>query len=157
MYNVWKRAGPFGWVVIPTNVGYTKQGVAILGRGIAKEASQRFPDLAIEYGAFCLKHKERTPVAVTRVRSWHGGANVLTFPVQEYRGDAPHLSWRQPATTEKVEQSCQQLKAMLNDKQLKVYIGDVGCAQGLRVGDVRPLITKYFGDDSRVEHIKGMR
>jgi hypothetical protein len=159
MHEVWRRAGPLGWVVIPTNIGYTKQGVAVMGRGIAKEASLRFVNLAVEYGDFCLKYKERTPVAVTRVIGHHGGANILTFPVQPYYSQAPHLSWRQPADIKLVERSCQQLAAMLPEykESLRIYIGDVGTANGLTVGPVRELIQRFFGEDERVTHIKGLR
>jgi len=159
MHSVWRRAGTFGWVVIPTSVGYTKKGLAIFGRGIAKEANQRFPDLAVDYGEVCCKYRELTPVTVMRLRAHGGATNVVLLPVQSYNERAPHLSWREPATVKRVSRSLQELKALLPAAQDRpmVYIGDVGCSNGLRVGDVREMISATFDGDARIVHIKGLR
>ena len=156
--DIWKAAGLLDYVVVPTAICVTKQGIAVLGRGIAKAAAGRHPDLAVEYGSVCAAYGTETPVTTMRLSGRYGSRNLVLFPVQPLNLDAPHLSWRQPADIALVRRSLGELRELLptlKPDMALVFIPDVGCANGLTVGPVRELIEEFFGQEERVVHVKG--
>ena len=40
-------------IVIPTNAGWKSDGNNVMGRGLAKQASEKFKDLSLMYGQYC--------------------------------------------------------------------------------------------------------
>jgi len=62
--NIWdyyySKLNPNNWLVITTNTQIKNGGNAVLGRGIALEANDRFPGLAADYGYFLQKHQENS-------------------------------------------------------------------------------------------------
>lgn len=46
-------AGPTTtWRVVPTNLDVRRDGTAVMGAGVARQAAERFPGLSARYGAF---------------------------------------------------------------------------------------------------------
>lgn len=54
--NIWDLAPEYDTVVITTNGYVKKNGEAVLGRGIAKEAKEIFPDLPLKLGKRITEH-----------------------------------------------------------------------------------------------------
>ncbi len=93
------------WVIIPTNMGWTQQGVNVMGRGLAKDAAQRFPLLPNIYGDFLRtgwRSGALTPRNGVAGLYAHVPARILCFPSKPLDENAPHLSWRGVADPEMI-------------------------------------------------------
>lgn len=122
------------WIVIPTNVGWKKDGANVMGRGIAQQAARYFPSLPNIYGEHCRIHGEKLYYISSM------GAQLICFPTKPL-ADIPWLSWRGPATLEQIEISLKQLA----EETEPVAIPLVGCGNGgLDPSKVVPLIEKYL-------------
>lgn len=107
--DLWECDG-FGWIVIPTNVGWKKDGSNPMGQGLAKEAAERYPWLPELYGEFCrLKHDKGEVVPTT----YDLRSRIVLFPTKPLFPERPHMSWRGRATLDRIRLSAQQLNAML--------------------------------------------
>lgn len=153
--NIWKLSGAFDWVVIPTSIGWRRDGTAVLGRGLAKQAADRWPDLPIDYGEQCMLRGAATPVLAHRPRGLNP-RNLLLFPVKPLNAAAPQLSWQAPVSLELIQRSLKQLRAMIFELSGgNIYLPDVGCGNGqLPTAVVRPYIEEAFKDIERVVHVK---
>jgi hypothetical protein len=152
--DIWVLANDMDYVVIPTNIGYTKHGYNVMGRGLARQAALRFPSLTLDYGDICMKHQDQTPCVTMRARGRHGSRNIILFPVKPFNSQRPYLSWRQPASIELIRRSLFQLATLADCAPRRVFIPDVGCGNGqLKVGEVRPLIEEYLGTFANVVHV----
>lgn len=158
--NIWHLVQThWDHVVIPTNIGYSKQGTAVMSKGLAGQAAKRYPTLIVEYGDFCRKHKVDTPVTVMRPKpklSLLPMPHLILFPTHPLNENFPYLSWRNPAEFALVDRSLQQLAELMKtiDSRGRVYIPDVGCGFGrLKVSDVRPLIEKHLGAFNNITHV----
>ena len=153
--DIWECDG-FGWIVIPTNVGWKKNGSNPMGQGLAEEAAERFPWLPEIYGVYCkLRHDKGEPARTTfDLRS-----RIVLFPTKPLNEETPHVSWRGRATLDRVRLSAQQLNAMLlphkddswpNAKTLHtnhIILPAVGCGMGrLDEDDVLPVLHKELDD-----------
>ena len=155
--NIWKLAKALDWVVVPTSISWRRDGTAVMGRGVAKQAADRWPGLTVDYGEQCMLRGASTPVLAHRPRGLNP-KNLLLFPVKPLDSSAPHLSWKQPASLELIQRSLRQLYAMLPELHGgSIYIPDVGCGNGLLpVVVVRPYIEHTFKDVERVIHVRSM-
>ena len=147
-------------VVVPVNIGWTQVGENPMGRGVAKQAADRFPDLPAKYGNVCEHYRAVTPVVEfgviagrLEVRSTLTEPDPITrrgvilFPTKPLNVDAPHLSWRGPASLELIERGARQLAAGWS--QVPVALPLVGCANGrLRDVDVIPILERYLTGDN---------
>ena len=57
--DMWSIAGVTDWFLITTNPVINKQGLAVMGRGIAKEAAGRFPTLRRDFADKIASRKVR--------------------------------------------------------------------------------------------------
>jgi hypothetical protein len=131
-----------------------------MGRGLAKQAAKRFPELPAIYGKICRDTAySKTPdgsfapmpfVAWSRGSSLFGGdqPGLILFVVKPLNKDAPHLSWARPADLGAIEASCQCLVDwMVTMHKPLVAIPLVGCgAGGLDSSTVMPVLERHFGD-----------
>jgi hypothetical protein len=135
--DIWMY-GHTHFITVPTNIGWTKGGLNVMGRGVAKQASQRCPDLTLWYGAECQKYREHTPILQ------YPGRRLLLFPVKPLDVKAPWLSWHQQASLRLIEIGLPQLKGIPGDIALPL----LGCGNGkLDPADVMPLLEKYLDED----------
>jgi hypothetical protein len=153
--NIWKLSRALDWVVIPTSISWRRDGTAVLGRGLAKQAAERWPNLPIDYGEQCMRHGAATPVLAHRPRGLNP-RNLILFPVKPLNAAQPQLSWQQPADLELIQRSLKQLQAMIPELSGGcIYISDVGCGNGqLPLAVVRPHIEQAFKDIERVIHVR---
>lgn len=134
-------------IAVPTNIGWTKDGRNVMGRGVAKQAAERYPGLASWYGAYC---RERSVEA--GVVSWSpvsDVAEIVLFPTKPLAAD-PALSWRGSASLWLVEHSAWQLYRLCASGGIhrSVALPLVGCGNGnLAEEDVLPLLRKILDDD----------
>ncbi len=60
--DLWAWQAERRWIVIPTNIGWKKDGANPMGAGVALQASEMYPELANWYGARCKKFGENAAV-----------------------------------------------------------------------------------------------
>ncbi len=131
--DIWERHEKGQWVVITTNGSVRHDGAAVMGRGVAREAAIKFPDLPITLGD-CIQTRGNRVHAFSTFR-------LFAFPVKE--------EWPQRASMRLIEQSAYQLVALVNALKLsQVYMVRPGCGNGgLSWSSVKPLLDLIL--DSR--------
>lgn len=128
------------YLVIPTNIGWTKDGKNVMGRGLALQAAKRYPYLAKWYGLWCQERKERTPVLVYRE------GPLILFPVKPLDQAHPSFSWKKKADLGLIERSAKELAAVKVDRPVAVSM--VGCGNGgLEMSLVRPILDRHLSDE----------
>ena len=140
--NIWDYYGKEGYAIgITTNGTIKKDGTAVMGAGVAKEASLKNPDLPERLGTclslggnnFCYLDKD-----------------IFAFPVKH--------NWWEKADIKLIEKSCKQLMHFLNNPDIefqhikKFILVRPGCGNGkLKWEDVKAVIEPIL--DDRVEVI----
>lgn len=145
--DLWQLYADGATVVIPTNSGWTKMGMNVMGRGLACQAAtiieERFAGLSLPalYGGLC-----RTGQPRVYLRS----LDLILVPTKPRVGP-PHLAWRGKAVWTTVEQSLEWLKthAAVFDKPVAVPLLGAGNG-GLDPEVVRVLIEDWLGKQSDV-------
>ena len=139
-------AVPGNAIVIPGNIGWTRQGKNVMGAGVARQAAQRWPDLPYGFGTLCRRWREKTGVFS---HSFSSGECFLFFPVKPLSVDAPWLSWRGPASLTLVEKSTRELAAWPKpESDSLIYLPLVGCGNGgLERAVVLPILDRYLAND----------
>ena len=126
----------FHIIVIPVNIGWTKTGYNVMGRGVAKQASELYPGLAKWYGSKCRSFMIHTPCLRYD--------RLILFPVKPLNVLAPYLSWQGKANLSLIEKSTKDL-AEFPDKEIALPL--VGCGNGrLSESDVLPILNMYLDD-----------
>ena len=118
-----------------------RNGDAVMGAGVAKQAAERWPWLPASLGNFIIRGD---------------GPAVLTF--QAHKDDVPGLfhvvcvptkhDWRQPSTLGLVELGVRTLIPQVNRSRWQtVALPRLGCGLGgLRWEDVEPVLARYMDD-----------
>ena len=134
------------WIVIPTNAGWRRDGENVMGRGLARDAALRWPELPAWYGQVLQEDPDRAGVAR------YAPGHLLTFPTKP-RQVLPWTSWRYPATIEQITMSCDELGRSLDSEWPDIdaiALPLVGCGNGgLEPAVVRPVLEEFFGRDPR--------
>lgn len=135
-----------GYIVIPTNIGWKADGTNVMGRGLARLVASRYPKLPADYGAACKLQGEKAKCVV-----WAGpDVNLILFPVKPLNKEAPHMSWKSPASLEIIERSAKNLAGLgeVLPGDLPIAVPAVGCGNGgLDWSDVKPILEKYLVSD----------
>lgn len=127
-------------IVVPTNIGWTRRGLNVMGRGVALQASMKFPYLSDWYGKACMAHREGTPVV------YHPAYRLLLFPVKPLDCARPWESWAADADHRLIERSAEQL-SRFSDQLGTIALPLVGCGNGgLLREDVVPILEEYLHD-----------
>jgi len=133
--NIWDQYTLGRWVVITTNGEVRKDGACVMGRGVAKQAADKLPDLPYKLG--------------NAIKA--GGNNVHVFDDLKMIALPVKHNWRDQADLELIAKSLQQLVAWADippRKHGKFYIVRAGTGNGrLRwVEQVKPLFERYLDD-----------
>ena len=126
--------------VITTNGFVKKNGEAVMGRGCAKEASRKWPELPDKLGWF-IKQRGNHVHSLGEFDTMTERMRLVSFPVKHH--------WYQDADPVLIEQSCQELVALagLYSHTTVFVIPRPGCGNGkLRWDDVKPILEKYFDE-----------
>jgi len=127
--DIWEHADRGAIIVITTNGSLTRDGRAIFGRGVARQAALRFPGIAEKLGR---------ALAEQGCHVYDLGSGVVSFPVEE-------TAWSQP-DLRIIARSAQELR-LLADRSgwQRVLVPRPGCGGGgLAWKDVGPLLAPWF-------------
>lgn len=127
--NIWDFHDKGNWIVITTNGTVKANGEAVMGRGVALQAKQRFPKLP-QYLGMCLSTYGNN---VTHLDDPY---HMISFPVKH--------NWWEKADLALIEESAKIL-AKVTREDGKVYMVRPGCGNGgLNWKDVKPILEKYL-------------
>lgn len=129
--DIWEHAARGGIVVITTNGSLTPDGRGVFGRGVAKQASLRFPGLAVKLGRLLAEHGNHVFAL---------GDGIVTFPVEETPWSLPDLRI--------IARSAEELRLLADSSGWeRVVVPRPGCGGGgLAWKDVKPLLLPWFDD-----------
>lgn len=130
--NMWDYHAQGHPVVITTNTVVKKNGLAVMGAGVALQAAKRFPNLPLEQARVIKEHGARV--------AWYPNYNIYTFPTK--------YDWRNPSDLTLIQLSAISLReAVKNHGHMRVYMPPPGCGHGGLTWDVvQPILEKMFGD-----------
>jgi len=125
--DIWEHADRGEIIVITTNGSLTRDGRAIFGRGVARQAALRFPELADELGKL---------LAVQGSHVFDLGNGVVTFPVEETPWSLPDLRI--------IARSARELRLLADHSGWqRIIVPRPGCG-GLSWKEVKPLLESCF-------------
>ncbi|MEM9149728.1 MAG: ADP-ribose-binding protein [Cyanobacteria bacterium P01_F01_bin.3] len=134
--NLWEY--PAHWLCITTNPIINQQGLAVMGRGVALQAAQRYPDIRKRF-AEKIQCNGNTVQGICRLPT---DQLLLSFPVKHH--------WRDIASLELISYSAQTLKERweVHGDGCTVAIPKPGCGNGgLYWPDVREEISPWLTSD----------
>lgn len=144
--NLWDYL-PSHAVVVTTNVGWKKDGRNPMGRGVALEAAQRFPELPFWYGSYCFDNEGDVGVVSWKPNRTESIEEIILFPTKPFNCHKPYLSWKSESSLELIEESTIQL-ARNWPREKSVVLPLPGCGNGGRKEEeVLPILRKYLVDD----------
>lgn len=126
-------------ICITTNGHVKKDGTCVMGRGCAKEALERWPNIGKVLGAKITARKNQCYLL-----GYVGKFAVASFPVKHH--------WRQNADLDLIEQSCKQIKQLADKHNWKVIvIPRPGCGNGkLDWEQVKPILKQELDNRFRI-------
>lgn len=135
--DMWQVHEQKKYVCITVNRFVKRDGKLVMGRGCAKEARDRYPDIAKRLGTVYWQNirEKYAPVIVL------ADLKLISFPVKEH--------FMSPAKLDIVENSCRELMKVIEIRNIKeVYLPRPGCGVGrLDWGRVvKPVISKILDD-----------
>jgi len=116
-------------IAITTSGSLTRDGRAVLGRGCARQAAERFPALALKLGEFLREQGNHVHKL---------GNGLVSFPVEESAWSLPDLRL--------IARSAQELRALADrERWVSIVVPRPGCGGGgLEWREVRPLLISQF-------------
>lgn len=128
--DIWSYLG-LGVIVITTNGSLTQDGRAIMGRGVARQAAERFPELRSQLGR------------LLQVRGNHVHEIMLglvSYPVEETPYSLPELRL--------IRRSAEELRLLTDQCGWSlVVVARPGCGGGgMRWEEVKPVLEEFFDD-----------
>lgn len=139
--NIWDFHDRGYQIVITTNGFVKKNGECVMGRGIALQAKERFPDIARTLGQI---------ISEAGSQVWLLPHRLISFPVKH--------NWWEKAELKLVETSCKQLLKAVDRGVISspVYLVRPGCKNGrLDWKDVKPILEKHLDDRFTVVEYEG--
>lgn len=126
--DIWSFLGQ-AVIAITTNGSLTPNGQAILGRGVARQASARFPGLRVRLG-------ELLQTGGNHVHEIAFG--LVSFPVEETPWSLPDLRL--------IARSAAELRTLADQRQWsRIVLPRPGCGGGgLHWDDVRPILERHL-------------
>jgi len=139
--NIWDLARPGDAIVITTNGFVKRNGEAVMGRGIAYEATQRDRDVALVLG-----HKINAfgnHPQVIHLGAYPRDIEWLSMPVKHH--------WMEDADPRLIQRSAEELVTLVGSRPRPgyrtIWMPRPGCGNGhLNWNDVRPLIEDILDD-----------
>lgn len=135
-------AGNTGLAVCITTNGCTKKyyGTAVMGKGIARQASFSFPEVPAILGQRLREGGNHAYLLETYARG-EKQVNMLSFPTKN--------NWRQPSDIELIRQSAKEIVAICDACRItRCYLPAVGCGCGGLdwKRDVEPVLREILDD-----------
>ncbi|QOX77652.1 ADP-ribose-binding protein [Trichlorobacter lovleyi] len=128
--DIWSYQGQ-AIIAITTNGSITRDGRAIMGKGVARQAAERFPELRHQLGR------------LLQIRGNHVHEIMLglvSFPVEETPYSLPELRL--------IRRSAEELRLLADQcGWTQVLVPRPGCGGGgMRWQEVKPLLEEFFDD-----------
>jgi hypothetical protein len=144
--NLWDAHAEGHFICITTNGDTRQDGRAVMGRGIARQAKIRFPELPELLGSDLLNIGNTLHV--------YDHLRLITFPVKHH--------WNHAADLLLIQTSAVQLRAVMDASLLaigdivnEVFLPRPGCGNGgLRWSAVKPLIAPVLDDRFTIVEIQ---
>lgn len=129
--NIFDLADRADAICITTNGIIKTDGRAVMGKGIALEASKRFPGIDFTLAEHIIRHDNVPGIIWEQPR-------IVSFPTK--------YDWRNNSSLDLITRSARRLAAMIEaNNWSKVAITKPGCANGnLQWSDVEPIIERYL-------------
>jgi hypothetical protein len=129
--DIWEHADRGDIIVITTNGSLTRDGRAVFGRGVAKQAGLRFPMLAEIMGRLLAEQGSHV---------FNLGCGIVTFPVEE-------TAWSQP-DPRIIARSAEELRLLADSSGWqRIIVPRPGCGGGgLAWKDVKPLLVPWLDE-----------
>jgi hypothetical protein len=129
--DIWEHAVRGDIIVITTNGSLTRDGRAVFGRGVAKQAVLRFPGIADTLGRLLAEQGSHV---------FDLGCGIVSFPVEE-------TAWSQP-DLRIIARSAEELRLLADRSGWRlVVVPRPGCGGGgLAWKDVQPLLAPWFDE-----------
>ena len=135
--NMWDVFGKTGLFLITTNPIIRKDGAVVMGRGIAREAALRFPELPFKFG------RRLSPEVVGYQASGDSTGTIGTYEQQEVGYFMVKRHWNSPAELSIIEDSVSDLLSWAPYQFWRIDLNFPGIGNGkLRREDVLPIIEK---------------
>jgi len=128
---------------ITTNGATRQDGQAVMGRGVAAQAKERWPMLPAVLGVHLRQHGNHVQLLMspeTIQPPFDDMAHILAFPVKHH--------WRQPADLDLIKRSCGELMELADRIGLRsIALPRPGCGNGrLDWAEVGPAIAPLLDD-----------
>jgi len=145
--DLWELGKNADAVVITTNGFVKKNGHAVMGRGCAREARDRWAGLDLRLGTLIRIHGNRCFRFAASLPN-NEGSCLVSFPVKPERGLDGEPGWSCPAEMWLIRQSARQLVEMADKFGWgSVVLPRPGCGNGgLDWDDVRPILEAILDD-----------
>ena len=133
--NIWDFHEQGNWICITTNGSVRKDGLAVIGRGVALQAVKRIPALQSTLGKRLLSHRNHLHI--------FDSMKIITFTVKrEWNDGIADLTLIQRSAEELVRRWRHKISPDL------VYLPRPGCGNGnLFWAQVRPMLNQILGRD----------
>ena len=120
-------------ICVTTNGMVKQNGRAVMGRGIALQAANRYPDLPLELA-------RRLKLWGNKVYTFYSYPSIITFPTKHH--------WRDPSDLGLIALSATQLVELRRDNDGRVALPFPGCANGgINIDTVVAIIEPILSDD----------
>lgn len=127
--DLWSSDFDGWWRGITVNGDVNRFGQAVMGRGCALEAAQKFPWLAMRFGA----RLSAAPACVWLVPE----ERLFLFPVK--------FHFRDRASLDLIRRSCRELRGLFETTECRIVLPRPGCGYGrLAWEEVRPILGEEF-------------
>ena len=133
--DIWRHHAAGAWIIIPVNSTVKRDGTAVMGKGLALQAANRYPRLPALLGE--------------RIRTEN--AHVCLFPEYRVITIPVKAHWSDKASLELIERGIQELTFCGLELHEPIVLPRLGCGSGgLRWEDVRPILEQYLDDQYTV-------
>lgn len=139
-------------IVITTNGFVKKNGEAVMGRGIALEARERYPSLPANLGKWITENGNIPGITyiepnVSVFDVWRP-YRLITFPVKPVFGPRGEPGWRAKADIDLIRESAHGVVKLVDAADLgSIIMPRPGCGNGgLKWEDVKPVIEPILDD-----------
>jgi hypothetical protein len=138
----WHKIGQT--IVIPTNAGWKSDGTNVMGAGLAKQASEKFPKLSLEYGRFC--QQKVSHIIFNQYK-------LILVPSKPLTSAKPFMSWNQDADYKVVETSLYWLEDHIGEvATTKLYVPLLGTGSGkLEKREVQAMMDRILKNNRIVK------
>lgn len=132
--DLWEYHRRGAWAVIPTNTTVRANGTAVMGAGLAKQAVERFPELAQRYGQALVTRSERE----REQPAYFFEERLILFPTKR--------DWKQPSCLKLVKCNLELLAHHVAGWESSLAVPLLGCGLGGLdwEREVRPLVERYL-------------